>query len=127
MTRTTRTARIGCGNDGIVTVEILEGFQQSLADARENISAAVALAAPTRRPVLVNLLSGEPLEPEVRHFYSGSKMGEAFAAIAILVPSSAFGRMMGNIYLRISNPGIPIQLFHSDEEARSWLRGFRSD
>lgn len=109
--------------DGIVIVEIGPEVRQSLSDAAANIQAAISMRRDDRRrPILVDIRRCEPLEPNVRHFYSGRKLAEAFTAIAIVADATPFGRMMGNIYLRIASPGIPIQLFHGRERALDWLR-----
>ena len=48
---------------------------------------------------------------DARHHYSGQALVDSFSAIARLVERQPFGRMMGNIYLRIARHGIPAQLF----------------
>ena len=59
--------------------------------------------------------TAQPLDAEARHHYSGQTLVDGFQALALLVDSSPFGRMMGNLYLRIARPGIPTQLFMNDE------------
>jgi hypothetical protein len=49
---------------------------------------------------------------------------ERFSALALLVEGSPFGRMMGNVYLRIARPGIPTQLFAEEAQARKWLTDY---
>ena len=121
----TRTAEIHLRTDGIVSVFILSKVLQTLDDARENLDTAVLVRGGVRCPIVIDLTKCEPLIPEVRHHYSGSKLGDAFHALALIVPASSFGRIMGNIYLRIASPGVPIRLFDSHEEAISWLRNFK--
>ena len=60
------------------------------------------------------------LDAEVRHYYSGKQLTDFFTSVAILVPAGAFGKMMGNIYLRVANPEIPSKLFDSETEALRW-------
>jgi hypothetical protein len=110
-------------DEGIVVVEVHPNVRQELSDAEANIQAAISIRRGERRqPILVDIRFCEPLEPKVRHFYSGRKLAEAFTAIAIVAAATPFGRMMGNIYLHIANPGIPIQLFHAEDAALEWLR-----
>ena len=47
------------------------------------------------------------------------------APLALLVEASPFGRMFGNVYLRIANPGVPTRLFSDETEAAGWLDGHR--
>jgi hypothetical protein len=119
----TRTARIGREDDAIVIVRIRDGAYQSLGDAQENLSAALAEAQSLRRPLLVDIRTAQPLDAEVRHYYSGQELVDGFSAPAMLVEASAFGRMMGNVYLRVARPGIPTRLFNDEGEARKWLAG----
>jgi hypothetical protein len=58
-------------------------------------------------------------------FYSGQVLIDGFSALALLVDASPFGRMMGNVYLRIARPGIPTQLFSNEPLAIEWLSGYQ--
>src|SRR6185369_12964770 len=121
----TRTARIGLNDDGVLIVRINDGALQMLADAEENLAAAVSEAGDRRRPLLIDIRRAMPLDAAARHHYSGQTLVERFSALALLVEGSPFGRMMGNIYLRIAQPGIPTQLFADETTAMTWLAGHR--
>lgn len=121
---TTRTAEVGLHDGWCVITRVHAGATQSLADAHENMAAAMAACRPNRRPLLVDITVCAPLEAEVRHFYSGEKLAESFIALALLVEATPFGRVMGNMYLRIARTGIPTRLFASETEAFAWLRTF---
>ena len=121
----TKTAEIFVRDDGCVVTRIRTGAQQSLADAQENLSATIAACGVERRPLLVDISRCLPLEPEVRHFYTGEILVRSFLALGLLVEASPFGRMMGNVYLRIARPGIPTRLFAQEATALEWLRDFR--
>jgi hypothetical protein len=41
--------------------------------------------------------------------------------MALLNEASPFGRIMGNVYLRIARPGIPTMLFSDEAAAVEWL------
>lgn len=117
----TATSRIAL-DDGIVVVRIRAGVAQRIADARQNLAGAVVACGGERRPVMVDIQRAEPLTAEVRHFYMGEILTDSFVALAMLVEGTAFGRAMGNVYLRIAQPQIPAQLFANEEEARRWLK-----
>lgn len=121
---TTRTAEVELHDGWCVVVRVHAGARQSLADAHENLGAAMTIARPARKPLLVDITVCAPLEPEVRHFYSGEKLVQSFAALALRVEASPFGRVMGNMYLRIARPGIPTRLFADQADAFAWLRTF---
>jgi hypothetical protein len=122
----TKTARIGLNEAGLVIVRINDGAHQSLDDAKENLAAAVSETGGTRRPILIDIRTAQPLDADARHHYSGQTLVDRFSALALLVDASPFGRMMGNVYLRIARPGIPTQLFADEARAVEWLNGHRS-
>ena len=122
----TRTAKIGLSDAGVVVVRINAGAYQSLGDAKENLAAAVSETAGRRLPLLIDIRSARPLEADARHHYSGQTLIERFSAMALLIEASPFGRIMGNVYLRIARPGIPTLLFSDEAAAVEWLSGGRA-
>ena len=119
--RETPTALVDLGPDGVVTVRIRNGARQSLADAKQNLDAALDERAGRRCPILVDIREAEPLDAEVRHYYSGQVLVDGFSALALLVDASPLGRMIGNVYLRVARPGIPTRLFTQPTQAHEWL------
>lgn len=120
----TSTGTIDLSPSGVVVARIRAGVIQSVSDARENVHVCVDVSSGTKRPLLVDISRCEPLEPEVRHFYSGEVLGESFLALGLLIGASPLGTMMGNVYLRIARPGIPTRLFTNESEAMTWLGAF---
>jgi hypothetical protein len=120
----TRTARIALNDQGLLIVRINDGAHQSLDDAKENLAVAVCEAGGQRRPLLIDIRTAKPLDADARHHYSGQTLVERFSALALLVDASPFGRMMGNVYLRIARPGIPTQLFAEETQALKWLTDY---
>jgi hypothetical protein len=115
------TARVERTDDGVVIVRVRGDVDQRPEDAEANIAAARE-AGGRLCPVLVDLRVARPLSAEVRHLYSGRPLTDAFTALALLVPVGAFGRMFGNVYLRVARPGVPAQLFADEAAALAWLR-----
>src|SRR4051794_25126362 len=115
--RHTRTAQVEKTSEGIVITRILAEVQQNLDDAVKNISVSAEACGGQRAPIVVDLRQAMPLDAETRHYYTGKRLTDFFTSLAILVPASAFGKMMGNLYLRVANPGIPSRLFDSEAEA----------
>ena len=122
--RNTSTAHLAFGLDGILIVRIHKGTHQEPAHARENLGAAIEVAAGRRPPLLVDISGSPPLSAETRHLYSGEAVDRSFAALALLVEASPLGRMMGNLYFRVARPGIPMHLFTDETRAIGWLRGY---
>ena len=122
----TKTARIALNDQGLLIVRIKDGAHQSLSDAKENLALAVSETHGERRPLLIDIRQAQPLEADARHHYSGQTLVVRFSALALLIDGGPFGRMMGNIYLRIARPGIPTQLFADEERALDWLSAHRT-
>ena len=120
----TKTARISLNGEGLLVVRVNDGARQSLDDAKENLAVAVSETAGHRRPLLIDIRSAQPLDADARHHYSGQTLVDSFSALALLVEASPFGRMMGNVYLRIARPGIPTQLFAEEPQALRWLTNY---
>jgi hypothetical protein len=117
----TKTADIHLSGEGLVIVRIHDDAHQLLEDAKMNLATALAETAGRRRPLLVDIRTAQPLDADARHHYSGQTLVDGFLALALLVDGSPFGRMMGNVYLRVARPGIPTQLFTDEQRAVEWL------
>jgi hypothetical protein len=120
-----RTADISLRSDGIVVVRVHPGVRQTVDNANANLSGAIDARGGERRPVLVDISQSDPLDAEVRRRYAGPSLAVAFTAVGLLVEASPFGHMIGNIYLRIAQLGIPFRLFVDEEAALAWLRDHR--
>ena len=120
----TRTARIELSESGVVIVRIRKGARQSLADASENLSTAIATRGGQRRPLLVDIRHAAPLAADVRRMYSARHIADAFSALALLIEMSTLGRMMGNVYLSVARLPMPMKMFVAESLAVEWLAGF---
>jgi hypothetical protein len=118
--RNTRTVRVEKTAEGIVITRVLPEVRQSLNDAIENLSVSAEACGGQRAPIVIDIRNAVPLDAETRHYYTGKQLTDFFTSIAILVQVGSFGKMVGNIYLRVANPGIPSKLFDSEAEAIQW-------
>jgi len=121
----TKTAAIHLDEDGLVIVKIRDNAYQSIEDAKANLATAISATAGRRRPLLIDIRTAQPLDADARHHYSGQTLVDGFSALALLVESSPFGRMMGNVYLRVARPGVPTRLFTEERRALEWLINHR--
>jgi hypothetical protein len=123
--RETATARVVLDEHGVLTVRIRAGAHQSVANAEENLGAALAERNGRRRPLLIDIRGAKPLDAEVRHYYSGQVLIDGFVALGLLVDANPLGTMMGNVYFRVARPGIPTRLFTGEHRAHEWLKSQR--
>jgi hypothetical protein len=120
----TRTARIELSDAGVVVVRILNGARQSMSDASENLSAAIATRDGRRRPLLVDIRNAAPLAADVRRLYSSQTIADAFTALALLIDTSPLGRTMGNVYFAVARLAMPMKIFVEESKALEWLDGY---
>lgn len=106
--------------DGIIVQCIKNGAVQSLKDARENTATFERLAGGSKRLILVDMRAKFSAAPGVREYYAGPEAGRMVLAMA-LFSDSAFGRMIGNLYLTVTPPKFPTRLFTSEPLAVAWL------
>ena len=121
----TRTARIELSETGIVVVRIQNGARQSMTDAGENLSTAIATGGGVRRPLLVDIRTAAPLAADVRRAYSAQHIAEAFIALALLIDVMPLGRLMGNVYFSVARLPMPMKMFVNESVALEWLDGHR--
>jgi hypothetical protein len=118
----TRTLTLVMRDDGIIHGVALPDSQQSVEDARENVECVQNMAAGERVPLLVDIRQTGTLSREARMLYGSEEGARAITAVA-LVGDTAFSRVVGNLYIRLSKPRYPARLFSSVDEAIVWLRG----
>jgi hypothetical protein len=121
MRRETRTAEVECLPSGVVRVRIRPALRQEMPDAQANFSAAAELTGGRRAPLLIDIRRAEPLPAEVRHYYTDRRVVKAFSALGLVVEASPLGRMMGNLYFRVTQPSFPVRLFEEESGALAWL------
>jgi len=122
----TRTARIELADSGVVIVRIRNGARQSVSDASENVSTAIAMRGGQRCPILVDIRQAAPLAADVRRMYSGGNIADAFTALALLIDTSPLGRTMGNVYFSVARLPMPMKMFAEEKKALEWLDGHRA-
>ncbi len=113
----TKAAEVFFSDQGYVRVNVCPSVQQTLADAKENMT---AICQEFKIPLIVDLRLAKPVDPEVRRFYSGQVLVDHFTSMAIIIDLSAVGRMMVNIYLAVAKPAIPTKVFTDENEAVKW-------
>lgn len=106
--------------DGIIVQRVKGGIAQNLNDARENIAVFNRMAGSTKRLILVDMRAKFSTAPGVREYYASHEAGHMVLAMA-LFSDSAFGRMIGNLYLTVTPPKFPTRLFTSESLAIAWL------
>lgn len=96
-------------------------MRQDLNDAVENLSAAIQASDGALRPLLIDIRQSELLDPAARRHYATQPLDAHFTALALLLATSPFGVMMGNVYMKMARHSVPMRLFAEEPQARAWL------
>jgi hypothetical protein len=119
----TRNASLWLGDDGIARSRQKPNVYSSIEDAREFVSAFNGLAGGRGRPLLADIRGVTSITKKARHFLAGDGQVKMITASALLVKSPV-SRIIGNFFIGLNRPKIPVRLFDSEEEAVEWLKGY---
>ncbi len=117
----TNSAEIFFPSEGYIRVNIKPSVKQNLRDAEENMNAT---CRESKTPLLLDLRGAQPVDPEVRRFYSGQVLVDHFSSLAILIDLSPVTRMMANVYVKVTRPPIPTKIFTDEKSAIDWTKSF---
>jgi hypothetical protein len=108
--------------DGIV--EYLYGHREVTEEvAREVIARATEAMSPPRPSLsLVQLAEVRSVTRGARTFFASSPENMAVASKVAMVGASPIARVIGNFFLGLNRPPVPVRLFATDAEAIAWLK-----
>ena len=118
----TRIAKIWLGDDGIIRMNSLPDSRETLEDAKAFSSAIKKISPEKKYPALADIRNIKSSSRQARAHYAaiGRELGPA---CAILV-GSPLTSVLGNFFLKIDKPNIPVKIFNSEKDAILWLEGF---
>ena len=110
-------------DDGILISAYKESSNIEVEDAIMVRDAALKLTGGKKCVALVDLTNVKTISKEARYYFSGMEFAEVFKAAASYV-STPVSKIIGNFFLGINKPAMPVRLFNSKEEAITWLKGY---
>ena len=115
----TSSIKIVLRDDGIIESRPLENMRDTieLKHALENI-AKINEVKGDRKLMLIEIKDGK-FSQDSRQLFS--KTNDLVDKVA-LISTSLVSDLASNFFLGFNQPSIPIQLFHSEEEAINWLK-----
>ena len=102
---------------------VIETFKLSYMDLKTTqklVEDTVIAFAKKSYPLLANIRSVKHSSKKAREFFASEKGCEGIIAAALLVDST-FGSMIGNFFVKVSNPLVPTKAFSNEIEAKKWL------
>jgi uncharacterized protein YcsI (UPF0317 family) len=107
--------------DGVVRFDWPDGVTISRAEAVEAIAAIATLTGNVAGPVLVDLRPVTAVDRDARKVFASTP---ATTRQALLV-GSPLSRTIGNFFLTLSRPTMPVKLFDDEAAAIAWLHDDR--
>jgi hypothetical protein len=118
-----RGARYWVDQDGIIRGREVFSATFELSDAVEALALIRKLADGSKRCLLMDISKLKAMAREARAFFTQPAHTEVLHAVALQI-GSPFSRAIGNIFLGLNRPAVPIRLFTDEEPALAWLRTF---
>ena len=109
--------------DGIV-ITIGKSESQDTDIARENMLYTKKVTGGKPRPLLVDITKVRSMSKGAREEYVKQQEELIITAVALLTRSGV-GKMIGNIFISLNKPNVPVKLFTDPGKAYEWLMGHR--
>lgn len=111
------------GDDGIARTVVKPQAEISLSDAKENTRAIEELYEGEKFPLLIDTRPLKYISKEARDHFSIKDRPTVLNSFALLI-GSPLSRIIGNFFMGLNKPSIPMRLFTSEKEAIKWLKQF---
>ncbi len=96
-----------------------------LVAARESVSARLLAAEGKDYLFLIDARKVNSITKEARDFLASDEGSKHVIASALVIESKV-GKLLGNFFLQISKPKVPLKLFTNKNDALDWLNSFQS-
>jgi hypothetical protein len=121
-TVTMDAATLTIHDDGLMHFVYGEGVLVDLDAARAVIAGARdALDTIAPHPTLVDLGRVKGVTRDAREFFSSSQENMEIASRVALIAGNPIARVVGNFFLGLNRPPVPVKLFGDVDSARAWL------
>jgi len=117
----TKNSSLWLGDDGIIRARQKPLADNSLKDMIDFVTAFERLADGKPRPLLADIGGIKSITKEARKFVTGDDPVKMMLSAAIIV-GSPVSRLIGNFFLGLNRPKIPVKLFDSEEKGVEWLK-----
>ena len=94
----------------------------TLQDAIREVEIALEVGKGKKVLSLTNITDVKSIEQKARQYYSGPEAERAYKAVALIVRSPV-SKMLGNFFIGLNKPTMPLQLFNTEKEGLAWLKG----
>ena len=108
--------------DGILYSVYSENLNINIEIAKNCVETRIAYSQGISYPVLIDMKGVKSVTKEARDYLADE--GARLIKGGALIVESALNKMLGNLFLRINKPKIPVKLFTDEKEAKEWLQQY---
>ena len=94
----------------------------TLQDAIREVNIALEIGKGEKVLSIINITNVKSIEHKARQYYSSPEAERAYKAVALIV-NSPISKMLGNFFLGLNKPKMPVKLFDIKEKGLTWLKG----
>lgn len=116
-----RCYRTWMGDDGIARTVVRDNAAILLEDAQENSRIVNSLPGPETFTLIIDTRPIKSITKEARDHFSMRGRASRVTAFAILM-DSPLSMIIGNFFMGLNRPRVPVKLFTSEENALKWCR-----
>lgn len=109
------------GDDGIARTVVRRMAEIELEDALENSRVVNGLKGPERFALIIDTRPIKSITKEARDHFSMRGRESRVIGFAILM-GSPLSMIIGNFFMGLNKPRVPVKLFTSDENAVKWCK-----
>jgi len=103
----------------IMYAKYVDDLHLSLDVAKTCVEGRIFFSKGKSFPLLVDMTGIKSTTREARQYMAS--IGATLVTAGALITGSPVSRTIGNIFLKIDRPPVPVKLFTSKEKAREWL------
>lgn len=91
--------------------------------AKSLVETRLLAANGTAYPTYIDVTQVKSINKEAREYFASENGYKLITAASLLVNSSV-GKFLGNFFLKINKPPVPVKIFTDKEQALEWLSRF---
>jgi hypothetical protein len=111
------------GDDGIARTKVKLNAEITIMEARENSVAVNSLSKGSKFPLLIDSRNIRSISKEARDFFA-IRERESFVNSFAIIIQSPISKVIGNFFIGLNKPTVPVRLFNNEESAVKWLKEF---
>ncbi|MGZ5243479.1 MAG: DUF7793 family protein [Bacteroidia bacterium] len=92
--------------------------------AKQTVMLRLGMVQGVNHLVLIDAQNVKTITKEARDYFASDE-GTKFIIASALVLDSTVGKILGNFFLQISRPKVPLRLFTNKGDALEWLNTFQ--